>query len=290
MKNNLLVDLFIQLFAQGEEEPTEDEVEVVDTDEDEVEEDTETETEENEEETEDDSDDVEFDDSEEEETKEEEVKQETKKDPVKERKTKNYNAAKERVEARKKKELEQAKRDAYIDGVKKSTGGVNRFTDEPIVDDIDVQIFETMCEMEKQGLDPIEDYHKYVAKKERERAQQEAQAKASEVAKQKRIDGELDEFVTTYGEDVLKNILNDDNFAEFAEDLIDRVPIKTIYERYLKYEAKTQTKAEELALEKDARRKASSGALKKKESKEKSWNDMSPEEFHKFSISVANRY
>lgn len=286
MLNDLFIDLLIQIFAEGEDdevEPTEDdEVEVVDEGEEEVDEDNDSGAEDDEE--------VEFDDSEEEEEPKKEEVKEDKPQNEKERKSKNYNAAKERIEARKKKELEQAKRQSYIEGVKKSTGGINRFTNEKIVDEIDVQIFETMCEMEEQGLDPVEDYHKYAAKIERQRRQQEAQALASKEAEQKKIDEEMHDFVESYGQDTVKKILDDEAFAEFSEDLLGNIPIKKIYERFLKYNAKSEAKAEKLALEKDARRKASSGALGKKEKAVKSFQDMTPEEFHKWSLDIARRY
>lgn len=281
-----LLTLQLQLFAgeDGEKEPTE-EVENENFEEtDDLDEDF------------DDDDDVDFDDTEDEDEEEvEEKKVDNDKvkphvDNIKNQKQQNYNNAKARIERRRQEELNKAKREAYIEGIKKSTNGVNSFTGQPIKDDTDVEIYETMCEMSEKGLDPVDDFYKYTAEKRRNEKEQiriQNEAKEKENA---RLNNEIAEFINAYGEETLKKALNDADFDEFSKDLVGAVPLKVIYDKFLKVSAKTETKAEELAIKKDARRKSSSGALGKKSKPSSSILDLSPEEFQKAINEIARQY
>lgn len=279
-----LLKLQLQLFAQGEEEPTK-EVENEITEDEEIE-DFEDE-------------DVDFDDTDDE-VEDEEIDEEVEKvdndtvkshtDTIKNQKKQNYNNAKARIEKRRAEELAKAKREAYIEGIKKSTNGVNSFTGQPIKDEVDIEVYETMCEMSEKGLDPVEDYYKYTAEKRRnEKEQLRVQNEEKEKENQK-LNNEISDFVGIYGEETLKKILNDAEFEDFSKDLLGAIPLKTIYDRFLKYNAKMEQKAEKLAIKKDARRKSSSGALGKKTQTSTSILDLSPEEFQKAINEIARQY
>lgn len=281
-----LLKLQLQLFAQVEEEPTEEvENEITEDDTEDFE-----------------DEDVDFDDTDDEaeEDNEEETDQETEKvdndnvkshtDTIKNQKKQNYNNAKARIEKRRAEELAKAKREAYIEGIKKSTNGVNSFTGQPIKDEVDIEVYETMCEMSEKGLDPVEDYYKYTAEKRRnEKEQLRVQNEEKEKENQK-LNNEISDFIGVYGEETLKKVLNDAEFEEFSKDLLGAIPLKTIYDRFLKYNAKMEQKAEKLAIKKDARRKSSSGALGKKSQTATSILDLSPEEFQKAINEIARQY
>ena len=283
-----LLKIKLQLFAgEGEDEPTEVlvENETINEDEDlEI--------------VEDDDDDVDFDDTDDDDEAEETVEEKKVENDkvkshvnnIKNQKQQNYNNAKARIERRRQEELNKAKREAYIEGIKKSTNGVNSFTGQPLKDEVDVEIYETMCEMSEKGLDPVEDYYKYTAEKRRtEKEQLRIQNEKKEQENQK-LNGEISDFIKSYGEETLKNVLNDAEFEEFSKDLVGAIPLKTIYERFLKYNAKMEDKAEKLAIKKDARRKSSSGALGKKSKPSSSILDLSPEEFQKAINEIARQY
>ena len=283
-----LLKIKLQLFAgEGEDEPTEVlvENETINEDEDlEI--------------VEDDDDDVDFDDTDDDDEAEETVEEKKVENDkvkshvnnIKNQKQQNYNNAKARIERRRQEELNKAKREAYIEGIKKSTNGVNSFTGQPLKDEVDVEIYETMCEMSEKGLDPVEDYYKYTAEKRRtEKEQLRIQNEKKEQENQK-LNGEISDYIKSYGEETLKNVLNDAEFEEFSKDLVGAIPLKTIYERFLKYNAKMEDKAEKLAIKKDARRKSSSGALGKKSKPSSSILDLSPEEFQKAINEIARQY
>jgi hypothetical protein len=267
-----LLPLSIQLFADGDEddnveEPTE-EVENEDI--------------------EDGEDDPDFDEGEEVET-EQEVK-ENKPNTQDQQKAENYKNALRRIEEKQRRELEKAKKESYLEGIKASTGGVNRFTKKAIKDDVDVEMFKTMCEMDEKGLDPIEDYPEYVAEKQRQARLEEQKVQDAKNADQQRRTNELNDFVNSYGKDTVEKMLDDKEFYNYSKPFLDRVPLKDIYESFVNFKATIEARADELALEKDARRKSSSGSLGKKHKTEKSFAEMTPEEFHEFSINIAKRY
>jgi hypothetical protein len=272
----ILLPMFIQLFAEGDEDDIEDnsteEVEEEFDDGDD---------EENEEEPE-------FDDGEE--VEEEEEVEEKQQNASEQQRAENYRNALRRIEEKQRKELEKARKESYLEGVKASTGGVNRFTRKAIKDDVDVEIFKTMCEMEEKGLDPIDDYPEYVAEKQRQARMEEQKANEEQNAIQQRRTNELNDFVNSYGNETVERMLDDQEFYNYSKPFLDRVPLKDIYESFVRQKASIEARAEELAIEKDARRKSSPGSLGKKNKADKSFSEMTPEEFHEFSINIAKRY
>lgn len=273
--------MFIQLFAEGDEDDIEDNsTEEVENDEefDELDEDS-------------DEKDAEFDDSEGDETEDSEQPKETKvQETSKQQKSENYKNALKRIEEKKQRELERARQESYMQGVKESTGGINHFTNTRIEDEHDVQMFKMMCEMKQQGLDPIDDLPQYLIQQQRFKAQEVAKAQEAQNAVKQRRANEINDFVKAHGQSAVEKALYDEGFNKYAKPFLDKIPIKEVYENYLSYKNEIETKAEELALEKDARRKASSGQLGKKNKTEKSFSEMTPEEFHEFSVGIANRY
>lgn len=277
MKKNLI--LMLQLFAESEETPTEEATPTENVEEDNTEENTSEETE-----------------TEETENKEEKKVEEKKKTPEDEERERNKKNAQRRILERQKKQeeerskqLETEKRKSYIEGVKKSTNGVNKFTEKPIVDEDDVEEYELMLELERKGKDPIADYHEAVkekmrADKQRRLAEEQAKSKA-----ESDLNEDVDAFIKKYGKETAQKIGNDEAFMDFANDFLGKVPLTTVYEKYLAMQAKIESKSEEKALEKDARRASSPGAPGKANETPKSFKDLTPEEFHKLSLEIAAR-
>ena len=177
---------------------------------------------------------------------------------------------------------EKEKREAYVDGLKKSVGNTNPFTGQPIVDEEDVKEFELMLEIKNAGKDPIEDYATYVKEKARlERKQAEAK-QTEQRSFEERTEKNFNEFVDAYGLDKVKEVLNDKKFIAFGKEFIDAgVSPKVVYEKYLEINKNVETKAEKLALQKDARRQSSSGDVTGREGATFSWGSLSDEEFKK---------
>jgi hypothetical protein len=109
-----------------------------------------------------------------EESEEKEEKEEKEEEPKK-KQTREENAKYKQLRQESKRIQEEnarAKEQGKLEGIKLAYGGKNKFTGEELVDEYDVKVFMTMLEMEKEGLDPVEDYPKYVTNLERKKAEE----------------------------------------------------------------------------------------------------------------------
>lgn len=140
-------------------------------------------------------------------------------------------AQKRREAEQRARELEEVKRRAKMEGLKEGLGGKNPYTDSPIEDDIDLQTYLTMKEIEKSGGDPVMDYAKYSATKRRE----EAKAAAEKAKETNWYAADRAEFQKAHPEvtdEVLNELLQDETFSAFADKMVGKVPLKDIYESY----------------------------------------------------------
>jgi hypothetical protein len=171
-----------------------------------------------------------------------------------EEKTNSYQAQKRRErEARE----EKLKKDAFVKGMIEALGGENPYTGEKIEDSADVDEYLMMRELEKQGHDPVADYHKAVKRKAKESV---SQAKEEQERKQ-----EIFEFSEKYPDVDMQTLLSNEKFVRFAGKRVGRESLSDIYADYLsftsEYDAEANRKAEEKQKEKAARKKASPGSL-----------------------------
>lgn len=220
---------------------------------------------------------------------EEPVEEEQEDTTTKKKRQENYNNAQLRLQKKeeKRKAEEKLKRDGYIEGIKKSSNGRNRFTGKAIQDEFDVEEYETMLEMEEKGLDPIEDYSDYVKTKQRAERQKQLETEAEQQDQQEKIKTDLNSFVSKYGRETAEKILNDKEFNKFSEGLLGSVPLELIYEKFLNVQATLETRAEKMVIEKEARRTSSTKKLgNSNEPASKSIKDMSDEEFAEFLNSI----
>lgn len=140
-------------------------------------------------------------------------------------------AQKRREAEQRAKELEDVKRQAKMEGLKEGLGGKNPYTDTPIEDDIDMQTYLTMKEIEKSGGDPVMDFAKYSANKRRE----EAKAAAEKAKETDWYAADRAEFRKAHPEvtdDALNELLQDETFSAFADKMVGKVPLKDIYESF----------------------------------------------------------
>lgn len=181
---------------------------------------------------------------------------------------------------------EKAKREAeleekgYNKALKESIDGVNPYTNKPIVDDVDMQIYKDMRELEKQGKDPINDYADYVAEKSRKQLKEEQLKKQQEDYATK----DIDDFSKSHPDIDVSKLLNDEHFSSFADGKLGVQPLTKIYENFIKFESFYEKKAEndsnEKAIKKFSRTQSSIGPMKSPgEPKKKSFKEMSDEEF-----------
>lgn len=260
--------LLLQLFAEDEQTPTEEvEASSVDATED--------------------DDDIDFNDIEEDDDdidlEEDDIK------PQQSKKQQNKEYAQKRIKAKKEAEekLAKEKRDEFLRGVQFGNDGKNRFTGREIKDEEDLAELELMLEMEKKGLDPLEDYTEYLKEKRREERKAELERKNAEAQAEKESQEDIDKFYEKYSKEKAQELFKDKNFLRFSDGLLGAVPLTVIYEKFQETKNVTETQAEKLAREKDARRKSSSGSLtENQQPQRKPFSEMTDEEFRAFQNSL----
>jgi hypothetical protein len=170
---------------------------------------------------------------------------------------KQQKAAKDKeAEAQRKRELEEVR----FSAIKEALGGVNPYTNEKIEDKYDMDEYLTMKEMEKKGLDPLQDYASYLKQKQRNESI-ESEKKAKEKSKEKWIENDRKEFFDKYPDVDFETLAKDDMFKMFAQGKIGNMSMASIYEGYKEVQATIDKKAKEVAKRLVANKQASPGSL-----------------------------
>lgn len=143
----------------------------------------------------------------------------------------NERFAKERREREaKEKALKEVEHKAYVKGLLESVDNKNPFTNEAIVDEHDIQEYLTMREMDKKGLDPIADYHKFTKQQAKEKQTQENQVMNKRDENWYLKDRE--EFEAKHPDTSLEKLQEDSRFVKFAKAKVGVQPLNEIYEDY----------------------------------------------------------
>lgn len=161
--------------------------------------------------------------------------------------------------------------EAFLKGQLEQTK-INTFTNEKIEDEHDLKIFNLQKKIEQEGGDPINDLPKYFAKMQREEKQELAKQKEQEIASRNKINKDIEEFKEAYPDVDVKELLEDKDFSEFADDLLDKSSLKSLYDKYRKFIQK-----EEMKEEKESRKKGSSPSSSSNGQKDSDW-ELSDEE------------
>jgi len=176
--------------------------------------------------------------------------------PTKQSQSQNAKYAQQRREAEAKakaekeardKELQLAKEEGYRKGQIDATK-TNPFTEEPIEDDYDFEIYQIQQELDKQGRDPIKELPRELARRRREMAKaekekaeeeakskQEAETKRQETLERKRKEiSEVEKKFKLSHEDMKKLLTEDSDFKKKLEEKEDRWTLEEIFEAYYK--------------------------------------------------------
>lgn len=167
-----------------------------------------------------------------------------------EEKTNSYQAQKRRErEARE----ERLKKDAYVKGMIEALGGENPYTGEKIEDSSDVEEYLMMRDLEKQGKDPVADFHKAV--------KQKAKDTATKAKEEQQRTQELQDFATKYPNVKMSELLANERFVKFAGKRVGNEALSDIYADYLSFTSDIENAAEEKQRAKSAKKKATPGSL-----------------------------
>ena len=209
------------------------------------------------------------------ETEEKQENSENKKEPTKEERA-LYNKARRSVEDKQEKKYKKAVEEAYQKGrFEAYKGKINPFTNTEIKDITDVEVYEDMYKISENGGDPLKDYASYTADKKRE----EARILQEEQERQDNAQKDIDEFSKKYPDVNLSELLNDEQFIDYAEgknkSLVD------VYESYNKFTTNFRNKGVEIAKKTIANSISSPGSLSASSENVVDYETMSKEEFEK---------
>ncbi len=133
----------------------------------------------------------------------------------------------------------------------------NPYTGEEMKDSRDVEEYLAMKEIEEKGGDPVGDFAKHY--KERERLRE---AKAAEREEKKRwYADDRKSFETKYPDVDLGRLVEDPDFADYADGKVGTRSLVSIYEGYMELMGKNDSRAREMAARMLANKKASPGSL-----------------------------
>lgn len=220
------------------------------------------------------------------ETKESENKiEETKAEEKTENKVQSKEENSKYAQARRKAEAEvEAKvKEAYQKGRMESfIGKINPYTNTPINDETDIQVYENMYALEKQGKDPIADYASYIADKQR----QELKEKQEKEKLQQEAKNDIEEFTEKYPDVNLSELLENETFKDYIEG--KRKPLVSLYENYKKMENSFRNKAVDVAKQTIANSQATPGSLNSGAEVNVDYANMSDAEFERVLNAVKN--
>lgn len=159
-------------------------------------------------------------------------------------------------------DIEAIRREAYERGIREGrvaafSGKKNEYTGQPIKDEYDLEVYETMRKIEEKGGDPIADFASEMA----ERRRQEALKANERVQTEQKYQTELVEFAKEMPDVDLKVLFNDPKFRTFARGKLGVMSLKEVYADYSTLTASADTDAELKAKRIVAKQKASPGSL-----------------------------
>lgn len=159
-------------------------------------------------------------------------------------------------------DIEAIRRDAYERGIREGrvaafSGKKNEYTGQPIKDEYDLEVYETMRKIEEKGGDPVADFASEMA----ERRRQEAQKANERVQTEQKYQTELVEFAKEMPDVDLKVLFNDPKFRTFARGKLGVMSLKEVYADYSTLTATAENDAEMKAKRIVAKQKASPGSL-----------------------------
>lgn len=183
--------------------------------------------------------------------------------------------ARKKIESETKKAYEKGKLEAY-------KGKLNPYTNKPITDLADIEMYEVMFQLEQEGKDPINDLPEKLSSKRREeaRAIQERKEQEEKTAK------EIEEFQTKYPNVDLSELLKDSFFNDYIQG--KSKSLVELYDGFNNFKNAFRNSAVEVAKQTLANAQASPGSLGSETETVVDYNSMSQEDFKRHLEMVKN--
>lgn len=186
----------------------------------------------------------------------------------------NYAQIRRKAEEDANKKIEEAKAKAYEEGkLAVYKGKINPYTNRPITDLADAEMYETMYQLEQDGKDPINDLPDALLNKRKEENKVIQEKKNLEEKTKK----EVDEFVEKYPNVDLKELLDDSFFNDYIRGKNNS--LTELYEGFNNFKNAFRNSAIEVAKQTIANAQATPGSLKGDSDNTVDYSNMSDEEF-----------
>ena len=189
-----------------------------------------------------------------------------------------YASIRRKAEEDAQKKIQEAETKAYEKGrLEAYKGKINPYTNKPIVDSSDIEIYEMMYKLEQDGKDPINDLPDALSDRRRE----EQKALAEEKERNEKARQEIDDFEKKYPDVNLQELLNDSFFNDYIsgknKSLID------LYEGFNNFKNAFRNSAVNVAKQTIANSQSSPGSLSGGGDEPiRDFSTMSSEEFQKY--------
>ena len=203
-----------------------------------------------------------------------------------------FAAARRRAEIESQEKIRLTEEEAFKRGrFEAFKGKINPYTGQVIQDIQDVEMYETMYNMDQKGVDPtkpenlVTEFANMGRQKELEQQQKAEQ--------QKKAEQEISEFVQKYPSVKVEELLEDKHFSAFAKGKLGDKTITEIYDNYQEFiqEIKKDERKTAINIAKQtiANANSSPGSLSNGAADEVNYENMSKEDFEKEVEKVKNR-
>lgn len=222
------------------------------------------------------------------ESEQEETEVETSEDKPKQSQEDNSAARKARIQAQKEAEklIEKARKEAYEKGLKEGQvktyiGKTNPYTNQIIKDEVDVQEYLDMYEIDEKGGDPIKDYNEKIKQKTREEIKKQLENEKKQKEKEF-FDNDVKEFIDKNPKVDINELFKNDKFKKFSKGKLGTQPLNEIYEDFVDIVGEFKNEAIKTAKKIVANNQSTPGAIENQEAQELNWDNMSSEQFQKY--------
>lgn len=189
-----------------------------------------------------------------------------------------YASIRRKAEEDAQKKIQEAETKAYEKGrLEAYKGKINPYTNKPIVDSSDIDVYEMMYKLEQEGKDPINDLPNALSDRKRE----EQKALTEEKERNEKAKQEIDEFQAKYPDVNLQELLNDSFFNDYIGG--KNKPLLDLYEGFNNFKNAFRNSAVNVAKQTIANSQSSPGSLSGGgEEPIVDFSTMSSEEFQKY--------
>ena len=169
--------------------------------------------------------------------------------------------ARRRREQQAREDIRRAREEERVSSIIEALDGKNPYNGEAMKDAADVEVFLTMKRIKASGGDPVTDYARARADADRESARRAADDQRAREDQRRWYEEDRAAFERAHPDVKLSDLLDDGDFADYAEGKVGKRPLADIYDGYTRMQQRYSQAAEEKAAQALANARASAGSI-----------------------------